>query len=482
MTTTDPAVAPAVDPASRAGATGPAGGPAASTHRTGRWIDHWEPEDPDIWESGGNRVARRNLVWSILAEHVGFSVWMLWSVSAVYLVQAGFDFTVNQLFWLAAIPSLVGATMRFPYTFAVARFGGRNWTVVSALLLLVPCTLLVVCVSDPTTPYWMFVVAAVTAGLGGGNFASSMANISYFYPDAKKGWALGLNAAGGNIGVSTVQFITPFVVGVGVIGLSAGAAGGDGGPHLENVALVWAPLALVAAYGAWRYMDNLSSAKSPMRAQLQVAKDRQTWIMSFLYIGTFGSFIGYGAAMPLLMATQFPEVSGRYAFLGALVGSLIRPIGGLLADRWGGARITAVTFLGMGVGVLGVVWAVQQHAFVPFLVAFMLLFTLTGVGNGSTYRMIPAIFRARAEGDEAGLALARTRSAAALGVISAIGAYGGFLIPRSFGVSIENTGGIEAALYGFVVFYTVCAGLTWWCYLRSRVLVTRVPSLAYARV
>lgn len=467
MTSTD--VTPSTE------APSPPGAPRR--HRTGRWIDHWEPEDPAFWDGGGSKVARRNLAWSILAEHVGFSVWMLWSVSAVYLARAGFDFSVDQLFWLAAVPSLVGATMRFPYTFAVARFGGRNWTVVSAVLLLVPCTLLVVCVSDPATPFWMFVVAAVTAGVGGGNFASSMANISYFYPDAKKGWALGLNAAGGNVGVSTVQLITPMVVGVAVLGVSTGSSNA---PHIENVALVWAPLALVAALGAWLFMDNLSSARSPMREQVQVAKDRQTWVMAFLYVGTFGSFIGYGAAMPLLMSTQFPEASGRYAFLGALVGSLVRPVGGLLADRWGGARITAVTFLAMGLGVLGVVWSVEQHAFGPFLAAFVLLFTLAGIGNGTTYRMIPAIFRARAgEGERK---LARRQSAAALGVISAIGAYGGFLIPRSFGLSIAETGGIEAALYGFVAFYATCAGVTWWCYLRSRVLVARLPSLAHARV
>ena len=457
-----------------------------SPRRGGRWIEHWEPEDQAFWDGGGQKVARRNLVWSILAEHIGFSVWMLWSVSVVYLVQAGFDFTVDQLFWLAAIPSLVGATMRFPYTFAVARFGGRNWTVVSASLLLVPCALLVVCVSNPATPYWMFVLAAVTAGLGGGNFASSMANISYFYPDAKKGWALGLNAAGGNIGVSTVQLITPIIVGVSVVGVSTSSATGQGstaaGPNLENVALVWAPLAVVAAIGAWLFMDNLATAKSPMREQVQVAKDRQTWVMSFLYIGTFGSFIGYGAAMPLLMSTQFPEVTGKYAFLGALVGSLVRPVGGLLADRWGGARITAATFVAMGLGVLGVVWSVGAHAFGPFLAAFMLLFTLAGIGNGTTYRMIPAIFRARAGDSEADRKQARVRSAAALGVISAVGAYGGFLIPRSFGISIANTGGIEAALYGFVGFYAVCAGVTWWCYLRSRVLVAQMPSLAHAQV
>jgi NNP family nitrate/nitrite transporter-like MFS transporter len=447
----------------------------APEQRRGRWIDHWDPEDQTFWSNGGSRVARRNLIWSIAAEHIGFSVWMLWSVSAVYLAQAGFDFSVNQLFWLAAVPSLVGATMRFPYTFAVARFGGRNWTVVSALLLLIPCALLVVCVSEPTTPYWLFVVAAVTAGLGGGNFASSMANISYFYPEAKKGFALGLNAAGGNIGVSTVQLITPLVVGLSVVGTAATA-------NLENVALVWAPLALVAAAGAWFFMDNLSTAKSPMREQLTVARDRQTWVMSFLYVGTFGSFIGYGAAMPLLMSTQFPEASARYAFLGALVGSVVRPLGGWMADRWGGARITTATFVAMGFGVLWVIWSVQQHHFGSFLLAFMALFTLAGLGNGTTYRMIPAIFTARAGDGAEARKTAKVQSAAALGVISAVGAYGGFLIPRSFGISISNTGGIEAALYGFVAFYGVCAVTTWFCYQRRRVLVRQVPSLAHARV
>ncbi|MGZ6797939.1 MAG: MFS transporter, partial [Nocardioidaceae bacterium] len=217
--------------------------------RTGkRWIDDWEPEDPAFWAARGARVARRNLVWSILAEHVGFSVWLLWSAVVVYLPDAGFAFSVDQLFWLVAVPNLVGATLRFPYTFAVSRFGGRNWTVTSALLLLVPLVLLLVCVTHPATPYAVFLLAAATAGVGGGNFASSMANISYFYPDAKQGTALGVNAAGGNIGVSTVQLVVPAVVGLSVVGAASAV-------HLENVALVWIPLALVAAAGAYLFMD-----------------------------------------------------------------------------------------------------------------------------------------------------------------------------------------------------------------------------------
>ena len=446
--------------------------PSTPVRRGGRWIEHWEPENEQFWAGGGSRVARRNLVWSILAEHVGFSVWLLWSAVVVYLPQAGFGFSVNQLFWLVALPNLVGATMRFPYTFAVARFGGRNWTVVSALLLLLPLALLVACVSNPATPYAFFLVAAATAGLGGGNFASSMANISYFYPDAKKGAALGINAAGGNIGVSTVQLVVPAIVGISVFGAASAV-------NLENIALVWVPLSLLAAAGAWRCMDNLVSAKSPMADQLRAAGRPQTWVMALLYVGTFGSFIGYGAAMPLLMKTQFPDVTGvYYAFLGALVGSAFRPLGGWLADRTGGARITAVVFVGMGLGVVGVIAAVRAGSFPLFLVGFLVLFALSGIGNGSTYRMIPAIFRSQtADGG-----VARRHGAAALGLISAIGAYGGFLVPRAFGVSVERTGGIEAALVGFIGFSVLCTAVTWWCYLRSRVLTQRVPSLAHARV
>ncbi len=440
----------------------------------GRWIEDWDPEDSIAWEESGKRVARRNLWWSIVAEHVGFSVWLLWSALVVFLPAAGFAFSADQRFWLLAVASLVGATVRLPYTFAVPRFGGRNWTVVSALLLLVPLALMALSVSDPGTPFWMFVVAAAASGLGGGNFASSMANISFFYPESRKGYALGLNAAGGNIGVSTVQLVVPAVVGLSLLGT------GVGGLHLVNPALVWAVLALVAAAGAWLFMDNLAGARSDLRGQLGVARNRQTWVMSLLYVGTFGSFIGYSGALPLLIQTQFPEVTGAYfAFLGPLVGSVFRPLGGWLADRVGGARVTLGTFVGLGVGVGAVLWSLHGHAFGPFLGAFLLLFVLTGIGNGSTYRMIPAIFRQQA-GSAGGAA--RRDSAAAIGIVSAVGAFGGFFVQRAFGMSTAATGGIAAALVGFVAFYGLCVVVTWWCYLRRTLLVTRLASLAHASV
>lgn len=427
-------------------------------HAPGRWITHWEPEDEAFWEGAGRQVARRNLIWSILAEHLGFSVWVIWSIVTVNLNSVGFAFTDSQLFWLVAIPNLVGATLRLPYTFAVPRFGGRNWTVVSALLLVIPCAALAWAVSNPGTSFGVMLLVAALAGFGGGNFASSMTNISWFYPEKEKGWALGLNAAGGNIGVAVVQ--APFIVAAVV---TAGA-----GIHLERAGLLYIPLALLAAFCAWRWMDNLSVAKTDFASSAAVARMKHTWVMSFLYIGTFGSFIGYAAAFPLLIKGQFPDVNvTAYAFLGALVGSLIRPLGGWMSDRVGGARVTALSFVTMAVGVLGVVWALSLESFGLFFAAFMLLFVATGVGNGSTYRMIPAIFRRGVDqGDAAALTSARRQAAAAIGIISAIGAYGGFLVPRTYGWSTASFGSIVPALYVYVGLYVVMLAVTWVFYLR----------------
>jgi NNP family nitrate/nitrite transporter-like MFS transporter len=253
--------------------TAPAPAPrsAAPARRTGRWIDDWRPEDPEFWEATGKRVARRNLLWSVFAEHLGFSVWLVWSVGSVFLVAQGFSFTPQQLFVLLAVPNLVGALVRLPYTFAVPRFGGRNWTVVSALLLLVPTLSFAVVVQQPGTPYWAFLLIAATAGLGGGNFASSMANINHFYPASKKGAALGINAAGGNVGVALIQFALPVLVGgAGVFGLVKAS---EGGIHLERAGWLYAGLAVVAALAAWRFMDNLGTATGSPRAQLAVLRE-----------------------------------------------------------------------------------------------------------------------------------------------------------------------------------------------------------------
>ncbi|GAA2903413.1 MFS transporter [Streptosporangium fragile] len=436
------------------------------------WISDWRPDDPGFWEAGGKKVARRNLIFSIFAEHLGFTIWTVWSIVAVQL--GSYKFSTDQLFWMVSLPNLIGSALRIPYTFGPAKFGGRNFTVVSALLLLVPAVLLAFAVSDPATPYWVFLVIAATAGLGGGNFASSMANITYFYPQGKQGSALGLNAAGGNIGVSSVQLVMPLVI--GAFGLAAAG-------------LFWIPFILAAAIGAYFFMDNLSTAKADPKEQLKIAGRAQTWIMSILYIGTFGSFIGYSTAFPLLIKSQFPEYASLVwlAFLGPLLGSLIRPVGGWLSDRLGGARVTLVNFGAMA-GAATLVWqGLSQHSFVLFFCAYMLLVGTTGVGNGSTYRMIPAIFRAKATAGvapgtpayEAALAVGKRDASAAIGIISAVGAFGGFFINRGFGSSLAATGGAGAALAAFAGFYALCALVTWACYLRT---TGPVPSLAAARV
>lgn len=497
---------------------------ARKGRRGGRWIDDWRPEDPDFWESTGAPIAKRNLIWSIFAEHLGFSVWLIWSVSSAFLVAQGFTFTPSQLFFLVAIPNLVGALIRVPYTLAVGKFGGRNWTMISAAMLLIPTLGFAYAVTQPDTPYWAFCVIAATAGFGGGNFASSMANINFFYPAHLKGSALGLNAAGGNLGVSIIQFFLPVIVGgAGIFGLVKAS---EGGIHLERAAWVYAGLAVIAVLAAFFFMDNLSNAKTDTKQQLSVLKHKHTWVMSFLYIGTFGSFIGYSAAMPLLIKLNFwrqpvPAVEGIginfafYAFLGALVGSVTRPLGGYLADKFGGARVTVLAFSGLVLGTIGILLTLGQLQELPpppdkatiaaiaadpaafefpdavrtavennadvfpiFLGIFLFVFACTGIGNGSTYKMIPAIFRKDAvvatgeDTPERELAVldATKKSSAAVGIIGAVGALGGFLIPISFNspwvdAPLDAT---KSAFVIFTAFYVVCALVTFFVYLKKR--------------
>ncbi|WP_353651401.1 nitrate/nitrite transporter [Nakamurella sp. A5-74] len=426
----------------------------------GRRIEVWEPEDETFWRGGGRRVATRNLQISIFAEFLGFAVWALWSIVVPQLSAAGFALSVDQQFWLIAIPSLVGATLRIPYTFAVPRFGGRNWTVVSALLLLLPTAALAIVVQHPGVPFAVLMLVAALAGVGGGNFASSMANISFFYPEAEKGKALGLNAAGGNLGTAAVQFAVPLVI-VGAAGI-----------HLERAGLMFIPLILLAAVLAWKWMDNLAATRSDPKAFAAATRSRHTWIISFLYIGTFGSFIGYSGAFPTLIKSQYPTVTLSIAFLGALVGSIARPLGGFVADRLGGGRVTVVSYCVMALAAIGVITALRGGGFGLFLSSFLVLFVASGLGNGSLYRMIPAVFQATAEPDATGTVTLAARTAArraaagCIGIAGAIGAFGGFLIPRGFAISKSVAGSLVPALWIFVGVYLVMAVVTWAVYVR----------------
>jgi NNP family nitrate/nitrite transporter-like MFS transporter len=344
---------------------------------------------------------------------------------------------------------------------------------------------------------WVFVVLAALSGFGGGNFSSSMANISFFFPDGKKGAALGINAAGGNLGVAQTQLLVPLLITLGTHLTAKDAAGYRFGITLA--VLVWIPFILAAAFGALRYMDSLSTAKSDGRSYKPALTNHHTWVMAFLYIGTFGSFIGFSFAFPTLIKANFPDLAnigwittlGNLAFLGALVGSFSRPFGGWLSDRMGGgAKITIAVFGGMAVAVALIMAALEMKSFPLYLLAFLVLFVLAGIGNGSTYRMIPSIFSAQAKkyASEHGLepaegaASAKRQAGAAIGVIGAVGAFGGFVLQQALRLSNTNFGTMAPAFWAYAAAFLVMAGVTWWFYRRASFAVGRVPSLAYANV
>jgi MFS transporter, NNP family, nitrate/nitrite transporter len=507
--------------------------PGPKARPRGRWLDDWRPEDPAFWKARGHRIARKNLLLSVFAEHIGFSVWVLWTVVVINLANAGIALSVPEQFWLTALPNLIGAALRIPYTFAVPRFGGRAWTTVSASLLFIPCLLLAVVVPsgwlaglDHDTRFLVLLGCAATAGLGGANFSSSMANISFFFPEGRQGSALGLNAAGGNLGVAVAQLLVPLVIVVGVPAAAVKLPVHE--VHLAYAGLVWMPFVVAAAFLAWRFMDSIRDAKADTRSYARALRHGQTWIMSVLYIGTFGSFIGYSFALPLVIRNTFPEFLGRHPFIatylaglgfvGALVGSLARPLGGWASDRVGGARVTLACFLAMAAFTGAAIAGVSAHSFGLFFGAYMVIFLFAGMGNGSTYRMIPSIFAAlgrRAAGERGGdpratLVEFKRRAAAAIGIAGAVGALGGFLVQVALRQASLSTAALMSeaaettdkallaarkaeiaqahadwsipALWVFLGAYVVLAGLTWFCYLRRSLATDRVPSLAYAAV
>jgi len=447
----------------------------------GHTLIDWRPEDQEFWSRDGRAIAARNLWISIPCLLLAFSVWLVWSVVVAKLPAIGFDYSTGQLFWLAALPGLSGATLRIFYSFMVPIFGGRLWTALSTASLLLPALGIGFAVQNPDTSYAWFLVLALMCGFGGGNFASSMANIAFFYPKAQKGNALALNAGLGNAGVSVMQFVVPLVITAGVFGAIGGEPQtlSDGGElYLQNAGFIWVPFILLGALAAWFGMNDIADAKASFKEQSIIFKRAHNWIMCILYTGTFGSFIGYSAGFPLLMKTQFPDVNVlSYAFLGPLVGALSRAGTGWISDRFGGGRVTFWTFLGMIIAVVGVLQFLplgdSAGNFWGFFACFMALFFLTGVGNASTFQMIPSIMRQEVprlmpQLDEAATRKQSEReSAAIIAFTSAIAAYGAFFIPKAYGTSIAMTGGPAMALWMFAGFYVICLAITWAFYSRK---------------
>ncbi len=522
-------------------------------------IKEWNVEDDGFWESKGKKIANRNLWISIPSLLCGFAVWLYWGIITVQMLNLGFPFKPAELFTLAAIAGLTGATLRIPSSFFIRIAGGRNTIFFTTALLMLPAIGTGIALQDMNTPLWVFQILAFLSGFGGGNFASSMSNISFFFPKRMQGLALGLNAGLGNAGVTTMQILVPLVMTFGIFGGEPMILQNTSGTligkipagtetYIHNAGFVWLLFLVPLAFAGWFGMNNIRTeevspnigspvgamgkiagmlfigfitaaiglyiilpaptglgapgwAKWPviigilfttvmlmkmipgeikpnLQRQFKIFSNKHTWVMSIIYTMTFGSFIGYSAgfalAIKVVFGFQHLEVDGvmthnlanpngpsalMYAWMGPFIGALIRPVGGWIADKVGGAKVTQLVSIVMIASALGVAYylkaayqsATPEEFFMPFFLLFLVLFAATGIGNGSTFRTIAMVFP-------------KEQAGPALGWTSAVAAYGAFIIPKVFGEQIKMATP-EYALYGFAVFYTVCLLLNWWYYL-----------------
>ena len=516
-------------------------------------IEKWNVEDAQFWEQEGKHIANRNLWISIPSLLMGFAVWMMWGMITTQMQNLGFPFTVNQLFSLTALAGLAGATLRIPASFMIRIAGGRNTIFLTTALLMIPAAGTGIALMNPGTPFWVFQALALLSGIGGGNFACSMSNISTFYPSKQQGYALGMNAGLGNFGVTTMQIVIPLVMTVGIFGAMAGSpmelqsasgtligrieAGTD--TWIQNAGFIWLVFLIPLAFAGWFGMNNLRTITpnpgSPLAAfgkilglygvglvtaivgmlalgwlnmwialpltivltlvllrlipgdikpniqkQFAIFSNKHTWSMTILYILTFGSFIGFSAALPLSINVIFgnmmeatadgtlirvvnPEAPSAltWAWIGPFVGALIRPLGGWISDKVGGSIVTQIISAVMVVASIATGYVMMQaynatdpnQFFWLFLLLFIVLFAASGIGNGSTFRSIGVIFDQQQKGP-------------VLGWTSAVAAYGAFIAPRVMGEQIQ-AGTPELAMYGFAVFYAICLVINWWFYLRK---------------
>ena len=533
------------------------GSPALKSGKTNGDIEHWDIENDDFWQRSGKKIANRNLWISIPSLLMGFAVWMMWGMITTQMQNLGFPFTVSELFTLTALAGLSGATLRIPASFMIRIAGGRNTVFLTTALLMIPAFGTGVALMNPDTPLWVFQALALLSGIGGGNFAASMSNISTFYPKKQQGYALGMNAGLGNFGVTTMQILIPLVMTVGIFGAIAGGsmelqsssgtligrieAGTE--TWIQNAGFIWLVFLIPLAFLGWFGMNNLRpitpNPGTPMQAfgkilglyavgaatsivgmfalnllgmwlalpltialtllllrllpgeikpniqkQFAIFSNKHTWSMTVLYILTFGSFIGFSAALPLSInvifgnmmdvaadgsVTRITNPDGpsalTWAWIGPFVGALIRPIGGWVSDKLGGSIVTQVISVVMVVAsaVTGYVMMLAYNStdpnsyFAIFMILFVILFAASGIGNGSTFRTIGVIYD-------------REKAGPVLGWTSAVAAYGSFVAPIVIGEQVK-AGTPEVAMYGFAVFYALCLILNWWFYLRPNAYV-----------
>ena len=437
-------------------------------------ITEWNPEDTAAWESGNNTIARRNLLCTVAGDHVAFSIWSLWSVMALFMPASVYGFSAGDKLLLGAVATLVGGCARIPYTLGIARFGGRNWTTFSAFVLLIPTVGTIVLLANPGLPLWPYVLCAALTGLGGGNYAASLANVNAFYPQRLKGAALAINAGVGNLGVAVIQ----------LVGLLVLATAGHEAPYW--VCAIYLVLLAVVGIAAAMFMDNLDHGIEANHLR-SILFERDTYAISLLYICTFGSWIGFAFAFGQVLQVNFLANgetarhaslhAAQIAFLGPLLGSLARIYGGRLADRLGGGRVTLgvlggmILAAGLLVGISSVDDTARARSPCRQVVGFIALFILSGMGNGSVFKLIPSVFEARSSSLNISEAerrrWSRAMSGSLIGFCSAVGALGGVGINLALRESYLSTGTETFAYWMFLGSYVVAAILTWMMYVRK---------------
>jgi len=427
--------------------------------RSGAWLDRWEPEDDAFWESTGKKIAWNALSITTANLMMAFSVWFVVSAVVVRLNKVGYDFSTTQLFWLAAMPGLAAGTLRILHTFLIPIFGSRKVVSISTFALLIPLIGWFFAVQDAGTPYWLFLVLAFSAGLGGGNFSSFMPSTSLFFPKRLQGTALGIQAGIGNFGVSLVQFLTPWVIGFALLG---SAVVNDKGKEvwLQNAFLIWIPFVAFLAFVAWLRLKSVP-VHANVRQQADIFRDKHTWVMTSLYVMTFGSFAGFSGTFPLMIKEVYGGFENapdplKYAFLGPLVGSISRVAAGPLADRFGGGRLTQISGVGLVASAIGVAFFVQSDGtgeFKWFVLTMLAVFLFAGIGNASTFKQIPMIFQPRQAGG-------------VIGWTAAIAAYGPFVFAVVIAAVISSSGSPMPFFVGAAIFYALNVALNWWYYLR----------------
>ena len=419
----------------------------------------WDPENEAFWKKFGEKIAKQNLYTSTWALTLSFVVWTLWATIAAQLNQIGFNFSQGEIFTLASLPGLVGATCRLFYTYMPGLLGGKNWTLFSTALLLLPIIGLGTALQDTSTSYDTLFMLVALIGIAGGNFSSSMANIGFFFPKKNKGLALGINAGVGNLGVSLIYLTAPIL-----LGMSFGGIFGDplinvktgAEVYIQSVCYAWAVPTVLTLVLIWIFMDNLPLPKQSPKSILSIFGNKHTWLMTWIYTCGFGQFIGYSAALMLLLTNEFPEVSMAWgAFLGPFIGAGMRPVGGWLADKFNsGSKVTLYSLILMLASIIVVLLGLQAHSFIMFFAAFLLLFLTTGFVNGASFRMIPYIFNNP------------FHASLVTGFTAAIAAYGAFLIPKIFGWAYSNFEMVTPAFYVLIGFTVITIAITWIFYAR----------------